>query len=205
MPIFLLIRHAENDYLKKGLLAGHTPGVHLNEKGRSQAQSLAEKLAGAPIKAIYSSPLERALETAEPIAKALNLEVIPLPSLMETDPGEWSGKPLKSLRRLKVWSIVQSRPSLFRFPGGESFLEVQQRVVSGLLSLAASHDTKDIIVCVAHGDPIRIAAAYFIGLPLDQFQRLAVAPATITALHISESGSHLMNLNYDFSFNIPKA
>jgi probable phosphoglycerate mutase len=204
MPVFLLIRHGMNDYVKKGLLAGRTPGVHLNDKGRAQAQTLAEKLSAAPIKAIYSSPMERAMETAEPIAKALNLEVVALPGLLETDCGEWVGQSLKSLRRLKAWRVVQSTPSVFRFPGGESFEEVQHRFVSELLGLAARHDPKDIVICVSHGDPIKLAIAYFIGLPLDNFQRLGVNTATITALHIGEGGSFLMSLNYDFSFIFPK-
>ncbi len=92
MPIFLLIRHGETDYNKKMHIAGRLPNVHLTKKGRQQAQSLADKLANAPIKAIYSSPLERTLETAEPLAKALKLEVIPMPGLLETDCGEWQGQ-----------------------------------------------------------------------------------------------------------------
>lgn len=205
MPLFLLIRHGENDYVKKHLLAGRLPGVHLNKKGRAQAEAVAQKLAGAPVKALYCSPLERAQETAAPIAAALGLEIVTRPGLMETDCGEWQDRSLKQLRRLKVWKQVQSAPSLFRFPGGESFAETQQRMVSELLALSEQHEPKDLVACVSHSDPIKLAVAYFIGLPLDNFQRLGVAPASITALHIGPMGSHLVTLNYDTSFNLPKA
>ena len=201
MPVLLLIRHGENEYVKKGRLAGRLPGVHLNDTGRSQAQSLADRLAKAPIKAIYSSPLERALETAEPLAKTLNLETIPRPGFLETDYGEWQDQTLKSLRRLKLWRTVQHAPSLARFPGGESFAECQGRVCREIEWICSQHDSKDLIACVFHADPIKLAIAFYIGLPLDHFQRLSSAPASITTLLIGEAGSQLVNLNVDFSLN----
>jgi probable phosphomutase (TIGR03848 family) len=200
MPIVLLVRHGENDYVKKGRLAGRLPGVHLNEKGRQQAEILAEKLKDAPIKAIYSSPLERTMETAAPSAAALKLEVIPRDGLLEVDFGEWQDKTLKSLRRLKLWKTVQGAPSLMRFPGGESFADAQHRVVSELLQLCAQHDAKDLFVCVSHSDLIKLAVAYFIGLPLDNFQRLHAGPGSINTLMISEQSSSLLGLNVDLSF-----
>jgi probable phosphomutase (TIGR03848 family) len=205
MPLFLLIRHGENEYTKTGRLAGRLPGVHLNEKGRAQAQALAEKITGAPVKAIYSSPLERALETAEPIAKALGLEVIPRDGLLETDIGEWQGKKLKGLGRLKVWKAVQSAPSLVRFPAGESFAQTQHRIVQEIETLRRQHEPKDLVVCVSHSDPIKLAVAYYLGLPLDLFQRLQISTASITALLTGESGSSLLTVNYDLSFTFPKA
>jgi probable phosphoglycerate mutase len=205
MPTILLIRHGENDYIKKGILPGRMPSVHLNDKGRAQAQALAEKLAQAPIKAVYTSPLERAVETAEPIAGVLGLEATIRPGLIETDCGEWQGKSHKSLRRLKVWRMVQSTPSLFRFPGGESFAESQGRVVAEIETLRLQHEEKDLFVCVSHGDPIRLAVAYYLGLPLDHFQRLFAAPASITALYVGEAGSRLLTLNFDLSFNLSKS
>ena len=205
MPLILLIRHGENDYVKKARMAGRLPGVHLNDHGKAQAHALAEKLANAPIKAIYSSPLERAMETAAPLAETLKLEVQIRPGLMETDIGEWSGLTWKSLRRLKVWRTVQSAPSLFRFPGGESFAETQQRICREIETICAEHEPKDVVACVSHADPIKLATAFYIGLPLDNFQRLSVSPASITALSIGETSSHLLNLNLDFSFNFPKS
>jgi probable phosphoglycerate mutase len=196
MPLILLIRHGLNDYVKKGLMAGRLPDVHLNENGRRQAQVLAERLAKAPIKAIYSSPLERAVETAVPLAAKLGLELQQRPGLLETDIGEWAGSSLKSLRRAKAWKVVQQSPSLFRFPGGETFAEAQQRIVGELLSLCAQHSSKEMFACISHADPIKLAVAYFIGLPLDNFQRLGASPASITTLHIGEMGSQLVALNY---------
>jgi probable phosphoglycerate mutase len=204
MPTILLIRHAENDYVKKGLMAGRLPNIHLNEKGRLQVQALTERLSKAPIKAVYTSPLERAIETAEPLAKALGLEAIICPALAETDIGEWENQSHKKLRRLKAWKIVQGAPSLFRFPGGESFAECQGRIVAEIETLRTQHDEKDLIACVSHADPIKLAVAYYLGLPLDHFQRLSASPASITALHISEMGSRLLSLNFDPSFNLSK-
>jgi len=204
MPTLLLIRHAENDYVKKGVMAGRLPGIHLNEKGRIQAQALAEKLATAPIKALYTSPLERAVETAEPIARALGLEPILRPGIAETDMGEWQGQSYKQLRRTKAWKTVQAAPSLFRFPGGESFAECQVRMVAEIESLRLQHDNKDLFACISHGDPIKLAIAYYLGLPLDHFQRLWTSPASITALSIGEMGSRLLTMNFDLSFSFDK-
>lgn len=204
MPLFLLVRHGENEFVKTGRLAGRLPGVHLNDKGRTQAQSLAERLKGAPIKALYSSPLERALETAEPLAKSLNLEIIQRVGLIETDCGEWQNRKVKELSRLKQWKSVQVAPSVFRFPGGESFRDAHSRITAELLEMAAQHDPKDLIVCVSHADPIKLAVAYFIGLPLDAFQRLFVSPGSITALYIGETGGRLFGLNMEAEFNFPK-
>lgn len=200
MPIFLLIRHGETDYNKKMHIAGRLPGVHLNKKGRQQAQSIAEKLAGLPVKAIYSSPLERTMETAEPLAKALNLEVIPIPGLLETDCGEWQGQSVKKLRRLKVWQSVQQRPALFHFPGGEWIGECQHRLVEVIETLRLEHSPQDLLVCFSHSDPIKQVIAYYLGLPLDNFQRLTIDTASITALQVNDGGSRLIMMNYNPSF-----
>jgi probable phosphomutase (TIGR03848 family) len=202
MPIFLLIRHGENDYVKKGMLAGRLAGVHLNAKGREQAQRLADMLTGAPVKAIYSSPLERTLETAQPIAQAVGLEIISRPGLIEVDFGEWQDQKLRTLGKLKLWKMVQNAPAVMRFPGGESFFEAQLRITADLLELANQYEAKDLVICVSHSDPIRLAAAYFLGLPLDLFQRLSVSPGSITTLTLSEMGGRVLNINCqpDFRF-----
>jgi probable phosphoglycerate mutase len=186
------------------MVAGHLPGIHLNENGLRQAQALAEKLTKAPIKALYTSPLERALETAEPIARVLGLDPIIRPGLAETYVGEWQNQSYKQLRRTKAWKIVQAAPSLFRFPGGESFAECQARMVAEIESIRVQHEEKDLIACVSHGDPIKLGIAYYLGLPLDHFQRLWISPASITALSIGEMGSRLLTLNFDLSFNLSK-
>jgi probable phosphoglycerate mutase len=204
MPTILLIRHGENEYVKKGRLAGRLPGVHLNDNGRKQADDLASKLEKAPIKAVYSSPLDRTMETAEPIARAKGLEIIPRQGLLEVDFGEWQDKTLKSLQRLKLWKVVQGRPSMLRFPGGETFAEAQHRIVQELNTLAAEHDPKDLIVCVSHSDLIKLAASYYLGQPLDLFQRIMIGTASITTLHIHEHHAMVVNLNFSTSFQLPQ-
>ncbi len=121
MPLLLLIRHGENEFVKTGKMAGRLPGVHLNERGRQQAADLAEALKDVPLKAVYSSSLERAVETAEPIAAGRKLEIQLRPDLMDTDIGKWQGRTLKSLSKLKKWKIVQQAPSRFTFPEGGVF------------------------------------------------------------------------------------
>ena len=197
MPVILLIRHAENDFVKSSRLAGRLPGVHLNEKGFAHAKELAEKLSKVAIIAIYSSPLERAMETSEPIGKVLGLKVIPRPGLLETDYGEWQGKSLKVLQRRKLWRVVREKPSQMRFPGGESLFEAQLRICQELESLTKQYGNKEIIACVTHSDPIRLAVAHYLGMPLDLFQRLWVSPCSISSLHMSTMGNQLLSLNID--------
>lgn len=200
MPIFLLIRHGETDYNKKMHLPGRLPGVHLNKKGSAQAQVLADKLGKVPIKAIYSSPLERALETAQPLASQLKLNVIPMAGLLETDCGEWQGQSVKKLRRHKIWKSVQQHPSLFHFPGGEAIIESQHRTVQVLEELRREFSEQDLVACFSHADPIKEAISFYLGLPLDNFQRLSIDLGSITVLQVTENGSRLLMLNNNPSF-----
>jgi len=195
MPLLLLIRHGENEYVKTGKMAGRLSGVHLNERGQKQAADLAEALKQVPIKAVYASPLERAVETAEPIAEGRKLEIQLRPDLMDNDIGAWQGRSLKQLRRIKKWKIVQQAPSRFKFPEGESFLATQSRIASCLDEIAASHKPKDIVAVVFHADPIKLAVAHYLGMPLDYFQRLGCDTASVTVLYVSEMGAHLLKLN----------
>jgi probable phosphoglycerate mutase len=195
MPLLLLIRHGENEFVKTGKMAGQLPGVHLNDRGRKQAAELAEALKQVPLKAIYSSSLERAIETAEPIAADRKLEIQVRPQLMDNDIGKWQGRTLKQVRRIKKWKSVQQAPSRFKFPEGESFLETQTRIASCLDEIAASHKPKDIVAAVFHADPIKLAVAHYLGMPLDHFQRLGCDTASVTVLYVSETGAHLIKLN----------
>lgn len=195
MPLLLLIRHGENEFTKKHKLAGYTPDVHLNERGQSQAQALADALKEVPIKAIYSSPLERALETAAPIAAARKLEVQVEPRLIETNVGRWQGRSLASLRLQKHWKVVQNAPSRAQFPEGETFYTCQARVVSALDSISSKYKPQELVACIFHADPIKLAVAHYIGLPLDHFQRLGCDTGSLTALYVSELGAHLIKLN----------
>lgn len=195
MPLLLLIRHGENDYTRKHKLAGYTPDVHLNERGQSQAQALAEALKEVPIKAIYSSPLERATETATPIATIRGLEVQIEAGLLETNVGKWQGRSLAALRLQKAWKVVQHAPSRAQFPEGETFYECQARIVAALDSISRRYKPQDIIATVFHADPIKLAVAHYLGLPLDHFQRLACDTGSLSALYVSESGANLLKLN----------
>jgi len=209
MPLLLLIRHGENDYVKTGKMAGHIPGVHLNERGQKQAQALGEALKDVPIKAIYSSPLERALETAAPMATSHNLQVIQEADLMDAKVGKWEGKSLKVLRLTNAWKVVQHSPSRFQFPEGESFVDLQTRLVNVLEGIVKKYiKPKDIVAVVFHADPIKLVVAHFLGLPLDHFQRLSCDTGSLTALYASEMGANLIKLNqrppFDFLPNEKK-
>jgi probable phosphomutase (TIGR03848 family) len=205
MPILLLIRHGENDYTKKHKLAGRLPGVHLNEYGQKQAQALGEALKDVPIKSIYSSPLERAVETATPIAKARGLEIQIEKGLLETNVGKWQGRSLASLRLQKHWKVVQHAPSRAQFPEGETFYELQTRVAAALDAIVRKYKPQDIIACVFHADPIKLAIAHYIGLPLDNFQRLSCDTGSITALAVGEMGVTLIKSNQRPPFDfLPK-
>jgi probable phosphoglycerate mutase len=206
MPLLLLIRHGENAYVKTGKMAGRLPGVHLNERGRQQAADLAKALTNVPLKAIYSSPLERAMETADPIAEGRKIKTQPRPDLMDNDIGKWQGRTTKQLSRTKKWRLVQQAPSRFKFPEGESFLEAQTRLASCLDEIAATHKPKDIVAVVFHADPIKLAVAHYIGLPLDHFQRLGCDTGSVTFLYVGEGSAHLLRLNQKppFEFKIPK-
>ncbi len=194
MTQLLLVRHAVNDYVKTRRLAGWTPGVHLNDEGRRQAEALRDRLADVPLTAIISSPLERALETAETVAEAHDLEIETWPDLGEVRYGDWTGQELETLAKTDLWKQVQIRPSRTRFPGGESVFEVQARVVGALEKICSTYP-KGVVVAVAHADVIKLATAHYLGLPLDLYQRLIVAPASLTILRDGSFDTRLITLN----------
>jgi len=195
MTTLLLIRHGENDFLKTHRMPGQLPGIHLNDIGRAQAEAVANTLKSQPIKAIYASPLERAVETAEPLASTKKLEIQLVDALKDTDIGKWQGRSLKALNRLKYWRVVQFAPARVKFPEGETFYQTQARVVQALDVICQKHK-KDTVTVVMHADPIKLVVAHYIGLPLDQFQRLRVDPASITTLEINEMSALLIGLNH---------
>jgi probable phosphoglycerate mutase len=206
MPLLLLIRHGENDFVKTGKLPGQSAGIHLNERGQKQAQALGEALTHVPIKAVYSSPLERALETAEPIATSHKLTIQQEPGLMDAHVGKWQGKSIRALRLTNAWKIVQHSPSRFQFPDGESFMDLQTRIVNTLESIVRKHkNPKDIVAVIFHADPIKLAVSHFLGLPLDHFQRLSCDTGSLTALFVGTMGANLIKLNQrpPFEFLLP--
>jgi len=187
MAYALLIRHAQNDWVKKKRLAGWTPGVHLNDVGRKQADELAGRLSKLPLKAIYSSPLERCLETAAAITAVHGLEILQLEAMGEVRYGEWQGKKIKKLSKKPAWYIIQHYPSRFRFPGGESLIEVQQRAVAAIEGLARVHKD-ELFAVVSHADVIKLVLAHYLGMHIDLFQRLAISPASVSLVALPESG-----------------
>jgi broad specificity phosphatase PhoE len=190
-----LIRHGENDYLKKGILIGNTPGVYLNQRGRQQAVLLAEALQGRSITAIYSSPLERALETAAPLASLLDLGIITLPELSDTNVGDWSGRKITELKKLPAWKQIQEHPAGFEFPGGGSFLGLQKRLVSAFDIITSGHKMADRVAIFFHADPIKLVLSHYLGLPLDFFQRLSVDTGSVSVVQVTKKGTVLVALN----------
>lgn len=189
----VLVRHAVTDQTGP-LLTGRAPGVGLSEDGRSQAKTVGERLGDAPVAAVYASPIERTVQTAEAIASHHELSVRPLPGVLEADYGEWTGQKLTDLAKTELWKTVQRAPSRARFPSGESLAEMQTRMVTALEAVVADHPG-DVVVVVSHADPIKAAIAHYAGLHLDQFQRLVVAPASVTVLELSAHGAALVKCN----------
>lgn len=203
MAIIILVRHGENDWSKKNKLAGWLPGVHLNETGHHQAEAVAQRLAVLPIKAVYSSPLTRCLETATYIAEAHRLSVQQVEEVGEVRYGEWEGKKVSKLARKPLWHAVQFYPSRARFPGGEAMRDVQQRAVTALEETAARHD-KEMVVVVSHADVIRLVLAHYLGVHIDLFQRLVIAPAAVSILSLSAGGMvRVLRLNDDGPLHAP--
>jgi probable phosphoglycerate mutase len=190
----LLVRHGQTPTTGK-VLPGRAKGLHLADEGRRQAQIAADRIAELQrVDAVYSSPLERAKETAAPIAAARELKTTIDRGLFECDFGDWTGAELKQLMKLPEWQTVQRAPSTFRFPNGESFTEMQTRMVSTLDRLRAAHPG-GTIVCVSHADTIKAAVAHALGTHIDLFQRIVISPASITAIGWGAGGPTVLAVN----------
>ncbi len=189
----LLIRHGLTDWVGHRL-PGWTPGIHLSEEGRRQAKALAQRLASLPIEAIYASPLERTVETAEAIAAPHGLSVQLRENLGEVRIGEWTGQTIEDLAKKEEWLAIQFYPSGANIPGGETMHEMQARVVAELDAIRKAHPGATVAV-VSHADVIKAAVAHYVGLHLDLFQRLVVYPASLTALRFSKFGPRLVLFN----------
>lgn len=190
----LLVRHGQTPTTGK-LLPGRAPGLHLAEQGVQQAERAGERIAELErVDAIYCSPLERARETATPIGAAIGMRPKIDRGLLECDFGDWTGAELKQLMKLPEWRTVQKAPSTFRFPNGESFTEMQVRIVSALDRLRARHPG-GIIVCVSHADPIKAAMAHALGTHIDLFQRIVISTCSISAIAWSTDGPVALTVN----------
>jgi len=193
MTLIYLLRHGKTDDTGHRI-TGYRSGIHLNDIGRAQAERAAESLCKFPIRAIYSSPLERTIETAEVLAQRMHLAIVPQEFLKEIDFGELQGLG-DELSTFPVWEQFLTHPAEVQFPGGESVREAQQRIVTGLNGLAAKYSQEDYIVCVGHCEIIRLALSYCLHIPLDDYMRLTVDPASISCVnwHIIQQTVSLLN------------
>ena len=191
--ILFLVRHALTP-ITGTKLTGRLPGFSLSDKGREQAESTGSRLAGAPLKAIYSSPLERCLETAEAIAQHHKVKIQTDDELSEVDYGDWQGRTMKSLYGSKGWQKLKARPADFRFPNGETIREAQTRGIGAIERIRSRHKDGAVVVC-SHADMIRLAVAGYLGLGIDLYDRITVAPASITTLNLSDGTPRLLNLS----------
>lgn len=192
--LVLLVRHGQTPTTGT-TLPGRARGLHLADTGLAQAEAAAARIARFDdIAAVYASPLERTRETARPIARDRGLKVQIDRGLLECDFGDWTGKRLDALSKLPEWGTVQRYPSGFRFPNGESFAEMQTRMVGTIDDIVARHPGRTV-VAVSHADPIKAAVAQALGTHLDLFQRIVISPCSITAILYTSSGPAVLAVN----------
>ncbi|MFF5259580.1 MSMEG_4193 family putative phosphomutase [Actinomadura viridis] len=203
MTTLLLVRHGLTA-MTGPVLAGWTPGVSLDERGRAQVRDLAARLAPVPLAAVVSSPLDRCVQTAEAVAAghAEPIEKVELDERFgEVRYGDWTGRPLKELAEEPLWRVVQAHPSAARFPGedGEALAAAQHRAVAAVRDwnarIAAEHGPDASYLVCSHGDIIKAVVADALGLHLDQFQRIQAAPASLTVIRYTELRPFLVRLN----------
>jgi len=193
MTTFLLIRHGETDAVGKSIM-GWAPGWHLNANGRKQVEALAARLAPAPIRAIYTSPLERAVETAEAVARGRQLELRRDEEFGEFRMGDWQGWEIAKLDEREDWRRFNTFRAGTRAPNGELMVETQTRMVRRLQALATEHAGETVAI-VSHADPLRALIAYYLGMPLDLMQRLEISPASLSVLELSEWNARMLCVN----------
>ena len=190
--VVCFVRHGTTATTGK-VLPGRVRGLHLSEQGRGEAARAAEAFASLKVAAIYASPLERTRETAEPISRLVGKPVVVERGLIECDFGSWTGESLSQLRKLPEWQTVQRWPSGFRFPGGESFLELQARLTDTVEKICRSHPG-EIVVAVSHADCIKAVLASALGVPLDLFQRIVVSPCSISTVVYGSEGPFVQTM-----------
>lgn len=200
MAKFLLIRHGNTDMVDK-VLAGRMPGVRLNEEGIAQAAAVAERLSSLPLSGIFSSPLERTIETARPIALKHSLEIEIRSGLNEVETGEWTGMRMADLDSRTRWQLFNSFRTGTRIPGGETILEVQKRMVEEIETLRGNFP-EGVIAVVSHGDPIKTVIAYYAGIPLDFWGRITIGTGSVSVLQIEDWGASVLCLNHTGQISI---
>lgn len=192
--VVCFVRHGTTPTTGK-VLPGRARGLHLAERGHAEAKAAGERLAAlGPVAAFYTSPLERARETAAGIRTSLGIAPVVERGLLECDFGDWTGRALAELSKLPEWEAVQRHPSGFRFPNGESFAELQARVAKTVERLCARHPG-GLVVCVSHADPIKIAVTDALGVPLDLMQRTVISPCSITVVAYGHAAPSVLAVN----------
>lgn len=197
MTTVLFIRHGHTKANADGVLAGWSPGVTLDDKGREQASALGLRLAGAPLAGVVTSPLERTVETADLMLAAAALDVPRHVDerLGECHYGDWTGATLKSLAKDPMWQVVQSHPSAAVFPDGESMATMQHRAVTAVREWNARLGDDAVYAVVSHGDVIKACLADALGMHLDQFQRIMVDPCSVSVVSYSPLRPFIVRTN----------
>ena len=190
---FFLVRHAAHDRVGS-VLCGRMPGVHLGDLGQSQARRLAERLAEERIASVQTSPLERARETAEPIAARVDKPVEMCEAITEIDFGSWTGLAFDELSGDPGWRTWNSNRSVSRPPDGETMLQVQARTIGAMERLRSLYKDRSVVL-VSHSDVIKTALLYHLGLPLDSYGRFEIEPASISTLAVGDWGSKILRMN----------
>jgi probable phosphoglycerate mutase len=193
MTIVCYVRHGSTPTTGK-VLPGRARGLHLSDGGRAEAAETAKRFEGVPAAAVYASPLERARETAAPIGTETQRGVLIDRGLVECDFGEWTGGELSKLSKLPEWKTVQRFPSGFRFPGGESFVELQARLVAVTDRYRAEH-AGQVVVAVSHADCIKAVLASALGTPLDLFQRIIIGTCSTSIVAYGAEGPMVLAVN----------
>jgi broad specificity phosphatase PhoE len=191
--IGFLIRHGQADPVGRWL-AGRRPGISLNAAGREQTAQLVRALTWAPLTAVYTSPLERAFETALPLARDHGLDVRVRHALTDIDFGAWTGRMLEELCTDPEWNRFNSDRNHACPPGGEALTEVQRRVVEELLALAKTHPG-EVVAIVTHAEPIRCALAAFAGQSLNEVLAIEIEPAHVSAIGITSGVRRVLGVN----------
>ncbi|MEU6081169.1 histidine phosphatase family protein [Streptomyces sp. NPDC047108] len=192
MPTLILVRHGRSTANTAGVLAGWSPGVALDERGAAQAAALPARLAGLPLAAAVTSPLQRCEETLRPLLDTRpGLPLHTEERIGECHYGSWTGRKLAELADEPLWTTVQRYPSAAEFPGpdGESVRAMQARAVDAVREwntrIEAEHGADAVYLMCSHGDIIKSLVADALGLHLDLFQRISVEPCSVTAIRFT--------------------
>lgn len=211
MTTVILLRHGRSTANTSGVLAGRTPGVGLDDHGRTQAEKLVDRLAELPLAAVVTSPLQRCEETLAPLLAARGLTATVEPDLAEVDYGDWTGRKLGDLGKEDLWKVVQAHPSAAVFPGGEGLAAMQARSVGAIrrhaARVGAEHGEKSLWVACSHGDVIKAAVADALGLHLDSFQRIVIDPCSVSVISYTPTRPFVVRVNDtggDLSALVPK-